>query len=193
MDRLRTLYTALADELGMEPSRIVPGTGNIHAQVVLVGEAPGAEEARQGRPFVGRAGKNLDALLAETGVARDALFITNAVKFRPTAPGRNGRDKNRTPTGAEVAACRQCLAGELAILSPRLVVTLGNTALRAVTGEAAATVGNMHGRLFDSSQGFGLFPLYHPASILYNPRLRDTYVEDMHTLARHIHNLFRET
>lgn len=86
-ETLESLWRQCRDALGGQ-YRLVPGEGNPHAAVALVGEAPGAQEEAQGRPFVGAAGKNLDALLAMAGLTREALYVTNAVKFRPTRPAR---------------------------------------------------------------------------------------------------------
>ncbi|MDL2319403.1 uracil-DNA glycosylase, partial [Eubacteriales bacterium OttesenSCG-928-A19] len=121
-----------AQTLG-EGRRLVMGEGDPHARLMLVGEAPGAQEAELGRPFVGTAGKHLDAFLAGVGLAREALYITNAVKFRPTRTSAKGRLSNRTPTRQEIAAFRPWLLAEIKAVQPLVIATLGNTALRAVT------------------------------------------------------------
>ena len=180
MDELLALYAAFSDrmrEQGMQEP-IVPGEGPVEAKILLLGEAPGAEEAKVGRPFVGKAGKNLDALLAQTGLLREQLFISNVVKFRPYRVGATGRRANRPPTRAEIAACRDCLLGEIAILRPGWVVTLGNTALQAMLGREA-TIGQMHGRAQRTEAGQRVFPLYHPASIIYNRALEEVYRQDL--------------
>ena len=175
--RLHQVYVELAAALSCPPGELVFGVGAEDSKVLLIGEAPGRDEVREGRPFVGKAGQNLEELLSETGISRQDLFITNTVKFRPTAPGARGGVKNRPPTKQEVEVCARCLREELAILQPRLVVTLGNTALRAVTGEPLS-IGDVHGRELVYPWGL-LFPLYHPASIIYRRELKEVYRADM--------------
>src|SRR5689334_20782171 len=152
--------TSLRDEIlahgecGFEPcmtaSRMVPGEGNPEAAVMFVGEAPGATEDELGRPFVGRAGKLLDELLAEAGLVRGDVWITNVVKARPP--------KNRDPKAPEVAHWMPVLQQEVELIRPRLFVPLGRHALKHFA--PAAKIGEVHGRLTDGN----LFPLYHPAA-----------------------------
>jgi uracil-DNA glycosylase len=157
---------------GSEPcetcTNVVPGEGSVDARVVVVGEAPGAKEDASGRPFVGPAGRLLDALLAEAGLARDAVFITNVIKARP--PG------NRDPRAAEVAHHRPWLDAQLALIEPDLIVPLGRHALRHFAPDAQ--ISQVHG----TRLGEGLFPLYHPAAALHNPRLRETLLADARAL-----------
>ena len=172
------LLTALRDEIvshggcGFEPcetaSRMVPGEGNPDAAVVFVGEAPGATEDKLGRPFVGRAGKLLDELLAEAGLARADVWITNVVKARPP--------KNRDPKAGEIAHWMPWLTRELELIRPRLVVPLGRHALKHFAPEAR--IAEVHGRLLDEH----LFPLYHPAAAIYNVALRETLFADARAL-----------
>src|SRR3954453_16969322 len=150
-----------------EAANIVPGEGAADADVMIVGEAPGASEDKQGRPFVGRAGKLLDQLLAEAGLARDAVFITNVVKARP--PG------NRDPTRAEVEHWMPVLVEQLEIVSPELVVPLGRHALAHFA--PGTTIGEAHGRRIDAG-GRALYPLYHPAAALRSTKLRATMFDD---------------
>ena len=155
------------------------GEGDTAAALVLVGEAPGEHETTQRRPFVGKAGKNLDGFLTTLGVAREAIYLTNVVKFRPVRvhPTR-GSLSNRPPSRQEIELCAQLLCQELLIVSPRVVVTLGNVALRALSEDAAVTIGACHGRPLQA-EGCTLFPLYHPASVIYNRALADTYHQDL--------------
>lgn len=180
-ETLESLWRQCRDALGGQ-YRLVPGEGNPHAAVALVGEAPGAQEEAQGRPFVGAAGKNLDALLAMAGLTREALYVTNAVKFRPTRPGAGARLRNRSPTREEVARFAPWLRREIAAVSPRVVVTLGNVPLQAVTG-TDLTVGRAHGRLLPCGAAPPVFALYHPASVIYRPQLRGVLEADMRALA----------
>lgn len=168
---------------------IVPGEGDPSARLMLVGEAPGAQEALEGRPFVGKAGKNLNAFLSGVSLTREALYITNAVKFRPTKQGTGGRLSNRTPTAKEVGLFQPWLLEEIRVIRPNVIATLGNTALCAVTGERL-TIGDVHGRplqiRLDVDLDVVLFPLYHPASIIYRRELMQVYEEDIKALREYL-------
>lgn len=157
--------------------KIVPGEGNEKANIVLIGEAPGREEEEQRRPFVGKAGKNLSEFLDLIKLQRADLFITNVVKFRPTKLSEYGSVSNRTPTESEVAEYLPYLKAEIECINPKIIVTLGNTPLKALLG-SEFYVGKLHGRL-QSYEGRKLYPLYHPASLIYNPSLKDAYREDV--------------
>lgn len=153
------------------------GAGNPKAGIMLIGEAPGKAETEQGAPFVGKAGKTLSAFLEGAGFSRDSLFITNAVKYRPYRLNQSGGKANRTPTRAELLAFRELLLWEIAAVSPKIVVTLGNSPLFSLTGRA--DIGACHGVLERLESGAALFPLYHPASLIYNPGLAKDYEKDM--------------
>ena len=152
-------------------TNMVPGEGSEAADVMIVGEAPGASEDAQGRPFVGRAGKLLDQLLAEAGMERGDVFITNVVKARP--PG------NRDPKRAEVEHWMPVLEEQLALVSPRLVVPLGRHALAHFA--PGAKISQVHGTLL-LERDRALYPLYHPAAALRAPPLRETLFEDARRL-----------
>jgi uracil-DNA glycosylase len=154
-----------------QATNLVPGEGSPTADVVLVGEAPGASEDRTGRPFVGNAGKLLDRLLEDAGLDRDDVFITNVVKARP--PG------NRDPKADEVAHHLPWLEAQLEILSPKLLVPLGRHALHRFAPDVKIT--ETHGRVLER-EGRTLFPMFHPAAALRNPRLRATLHEDARAL-----------
>jgi DNA polymerase len=145
----------------------VPGEGSPVAEVMLVGEAPGANEDATGRPFVGRAGRLLDELLAAAGLAREAVFITNVLKARP--PG------NRDPRAAEVAHSLPWLEAQLALIQPRLLVPLGRHALAHFA--PGARIGEVHGTLV-IARGLALFPLYHPAAGLRSRALKEALFAD---------------
>ena len=163
------------------PRLLVPGEGPSGARVALVGEAPGKDETLQGRPFVGKAGKNLDEFIEMTGLTREALYITNVVKLRPVRVSAKGTTANRPPNSEEIALFKPWLIEELTLLSPDFIVTLGNTPLRALGG-AKEVIGKAHGRVLGEALGAKLFPLYHPASIIYNRALRPVYEEDLSLL-----------
>jgi uracil-DNA glycosylase family 4 len=158
-------------EICEKATNLVPGEGSPTADVVLVGEAPGASEDRTGRPFVGSAGKLLDRLLAEAGLERGDVFITNVVKARP--PG------NRDPKADEVAHHLPWLEAQLEVLSPRLLVPLGRHALKRFAPDAKIT--EAHGHVLERD-GRTLFPMFHPAAALRNPTLRETLHEDARAL-----------
>ena len=189
-ESLSAAYTALIGEIfGAHAPRFVPGEGPQRARLMLIGEAPGEQEAQEGRPFVGRAGKNLDRFLALAGLRREEIYITNAVKFRPTRMGKREKPVNRTPTDAEVAQFRPLLLREIRLIQPELIVTLGNVPLRAVTGRSL-TIGEVHGQVIDAGEtGLPLFALYHPASLIYNRALSDVYEQDVRALAQRLKEL----
>ncbi len=167
---------------GME-SALVFGEGPLGAELMLIGEAPGEREAMLKRPFVGKAGKNLDRFLELAALSREEIYITNAVKIRPTKTGRTGRISNRPPTREEIAWFRPWLLREIAMVRPKMVATLGNVPLRALVGNGA-TIGKMHGRVTMMQEPpLPLFALYHPASLIYNPALQQVYEEDVRALA----------
>jgi DNA polymerase len=138
---------------------------------MLVGEAPGASEDKQGRPFVGRAGKLLDQLLAEAGLARDEVFITNVVKARP--PG------NRDPRAPEVAHHMPWLEQQLALIRPRIVIPLGRHALAHFA--PGQKISDVHGTLIVEADR-RLVPWLHPAAALHNQGLRETLFADARAL-----------
>jgi uracil-DNA glycosylase len=164
-------HTGCGFEPCMTAARMVPGEGNPAARLIFVGEAPGATEDELGRPFVGRAGKLLGELLAEAGLVREDVWITNVVKARPP--------KNRDPKAPEVAHCMPWLERELELIRPRLVVPLGRHALKHF--DAAAKIGEVHGRVLTAGER-ELFPLYHPAAAMYNQTLKATLFEDARAL-----------
>jgi len=174
---LQTLHEQIRSHggCGFEPcesaTHMVPGEGDETADVMIVGEAPGGSEDKQGRPFVGRAGRLLDQLLAEAGLDRERVYITNVVKARP--PG------NRDPRADEVAHCMPWLEEELALVAPRLVVPLGRHALRHFAPEAK--ISEVHGQLL-RERGRALFPMYHPAAALHATALRETLFADARAL-----------
>ena len=162
---------------------LVFGEGPKNPKLMLIGEAPGEQESLQGRPFVGKAGKNLDHFLELAGLERGEIYITNVVKYRPTKTGSTGRLSNRPPTKEEIALFRPWLMKEIERVDPKMIVTLGNVPLQAVTG-TKITIGEAHGRMLIAGEtGKPLFALYHPASLIYNRTLTPVYEADVHALA----------
>lgn len=185
LDRMREELNRLIAELYEGEKKIlVHGEGEIGARVMLVGEAPGEQETLQGRPFVGKAGKNLNEFLELAGLERGELYVTNAVKFRPTKRSAAGRTVNRPPTREEVSLFLPWLRREIELVAPEVIVTLGNVPLRALTGPKAV-IGDVHGALQDAD-GLRLYPMYHPASLIYNPGLREVYAEDIRRLSAYL-------
>ena len=172
-----------------EEKPIVLGEGNAdHPPVMLIGEAPGEQESLQGRPFVGKAGKNLDGFLRVLELNREDIYISNVVKIRPTKVSDKGRVSNRPPNKEELALFTPYLMEEILLVQPKMIVTLGNFALKALCGPKAI-IGDMHGTearvtvKHEKQEGeFTIFPLYHPASIIYNRSLQEVYDGDLQAL-----------
>ncbi len=174
-------------------SRTQPVCGNrcYSGDIMLLGEAPGAAEDRLGTPFAGQAGHLLEEFLAATAIPRPRLYIGNVVKCRPVKPGKKpGTFANRTPKALELAACRRHLQAELALVHPRLIVTLGATPLSCFLAEKPV-MGRAHGCPF-VWQEKQIFPLYHPAAVIYNRTLAGEYAADMEKLAQYILAMDRE-
>ena len=117
-----------------------------HPAIMLIGEAPGEQETLQKRPFVGKAGKNLDGFLQVVGLNREDIYISNVVKVRPTKVSDKGRVSNRPPNREELALFTPFLYEEIHLVQPELIVTLGNVALKALAG-SKAIIGSMHGEM----------------------------------------------
>lgn len=190
------------------PLEFVYGYGNASTGIMLIGEAPGKDEVRVGRPFVGKAGAILSEILEHTGFNRDDLYITNVIKYRLSREGkRPGTVANRPATTYEITNSMLWLIGEILLIRPKLILTLGNVPLKAMrhiaeyfrTSETGSElqelqksyydeylhmseIGSCHGkRLQCSFKNFTAvhIPLYHPASLIYNRNLRKAYDADM--------------
>ncbi|MDY6769228.1 MAG: uracil-DNA glycosylase [Candidatus Nanohaloarchaea archaeon] len=166
-----------ADALGRVPDafvdrdRFVPAVGSLDADVVLAGEAPGANEVEQGEPFVGRAGEVLDEVLQRIGVEREAVYITNLVKVRPP--------DNRDPTAEEIAAWKPVLDAELARVDPDTVVALGTFAAQQLLG-TDQPISRIRGTV-QRRDGRRILPTFHPAATLYDPDKRPVLEQDLRT------------
>jgi len=148
--------------LHQKKTNYVFGSGNPYARVMFVGEAPGADEDREGLPFVGRAGKLLTKLLKEIGLDRDRdVFIANVLKCRP--PG------NRDPLPSEIKACSPYLIRQIKIINPDILVALGRFAAYFLSGKDKIPLSKLRGRIMESVFGPKLLVTYHPAAILRNP------------------------
>ncbi len=161
-----------------EERNLVLGEGNPNARLVLVGEAPGGQEERAKRPFVGPAGQILNEALAEVGLSREDIWITNIVKCRPVTPGLGGRLRNRTPTAAEVKRFLPWLLQELIILDPSAIVALGGTAASALLGRPVRMT-REHGEWFPGPEGIRVMATYHPAYLLRRVGDSDQYYTEL--------------
>ena len=146
----------------------VPGAGNMNAEVMFIGEAPGMNEDKQGLPFVGNAGQFLNEMLESIGWARDDVFVTNVVKCRP--PG------NRDPLPDEIMACGSHLEAQIAALDPVMIVTLGRFSM--AKWFAKERISRIHGEPREVGKRV-IVPMYHPAAALHQPSLRETIKADM--------------
>ncbi|HXA55416.1 MAG TPA: uracil-DNA glycosylase [Solirubrobacteraceae bacterium] len=159
-------------ELAATRKTVVFGAGNADADLMFVGEAPGASEDEQGLPFVGAAGKLLEKLLGEIGLARADVFIANTLKCRP--PG------NRDPQPVEIENCREYLYRQVELIQPRVICTLGNFATKLLR-EDPTGITRLHGQPEVREVGrraVRLYPIFHPAAALYTPRMLQTLRED---------------
>lgn len=154
-------------------TNVVPGEGNPSADIMFIGEAPGAVEDKTGRPFVGPAGKFLDILLQSIDLNRKDVFITNTVKCRPP--------NNRDPSDDEKTVFYPWLKAQVEFINPKVFVPLGRHALASFLPNV--TIGNVHGRIFKRAKdGRAIFAMYHPAVALYNGSYRDVLLNDMQKL-----------
>lgn len=161
-------------ELAKSRSKTVFGVGDHGADWMIIGEAPGAEEDRRGEPFVGRAGKMLDAMLRAIGQRRDTVFIANILKCRPP--------NNRDPKPAEAAECRAYLERQIALVQPKIILAAGKIAAQNLLG-SDDPVGRMRGRSHDLN-GIPLVVTYHPAYLLRSPSQKRKSWSDLCLAAR---------
>ena len=170
-------------DLGAKATQGVAGEGPHGARLMLVGEQPGNDEDLRGRPFVGPAGQLLRTLIAEAGIPLQRVYITNAVKHF-SFQLRGKRRIHKTPLPRHIAACNEWLEREIASLRPRVIVTLGATALRAVLGRAVG-VGAARSQELARGDGTRIVATYHPSALLRAPdpesmaRLRDALLSDL--------------
>ncbi|MGA7704002.1 MAG: uracil-DNA glycosylase [Solirubrobacteraceae bacterium] len=163
-------------ELASTRKNVVFGAGNADADLMFVGEAPGASEDEQGLPFVGRAGKLLSTLLEEIGMSREEVFIANVLKCRP--PG------NRDPLPVEIENCHEYLYRQVELIQPRVICSLGNFSTKLLRDDPTG-ITRLHGRPEELTLGrrtVRLYPIFHPAAALYTPRMLETLREDFSRL-----------
>ncbi|WP_461831814.1 uracil-DNA glycosylase family protein [Aquifex sp.] len=177
---LRKLYEEWKDckkcDLHKSRTQVVPGDGNPYSRVMFVGEAPGEEEDRQGKPFVGRAGQLLNKLIRDVlGLNREDVYITNVCKCRPP--------NNRKPTPLEMRACFPYLKKEIEVIKPKVICCLGATAGEGILGKTLK-ITKVRGQIFlyPFNPKIKVFLTYHPAYVLRNPKEEGTLIKDFQKL-----------
>lgn len=173
IDRVRAdiIEKNICPELAAQATNLVIGDGNLNAEIVFIGEAPGKNEDEQGLPFVGAAGKFLNEMLTAAGLERSDVYITNIVKYRPP--------NNRDPLPEEKKAFWPYLLKQLQIIQPKVVITLGRHSMEYFLPDMK--IGQIHGqakRIQFGDHKIVVVPLYHPAAALYNGGLRQTLIDD---------------
>lgn len=171
-ENLKTIYQSCTKCPALCESRtqVVFGSGNENAEILLIGEAPGANEDKQGIPFCGMSGKILDELLQSVNLAREDIFITNTILCHP--------DSNRNPKNDEVENCRERLDKLIFIMQPKVIVTIGNFATQRVLGKTG--IKTIRGKIFSTiinNQEIKVVPVIHPASYLYSGRNQELLEE----------------
>lgn len=183
-DKVRALSGELADYRRAENNHPVLGEGSYDARIMLIGEAPGRNEAKQGRPFCGAAGRILDELLESVGVPRSDVYITNIIKDRPP--------NNRDPQPSEIELYAPFLDRQIEIIQPAVLATLGRFAMQYVMRAFGLAfeiepISTAHGKVYDACASYGnikIVPLYHPAAAIYNQALKETIAKDFQAIQR---------
>ncbi len=178
----QSLRDCQACRLSSGRTQVVFGTGNPHASIMFVGEAPGLNEDKQGVPFVGAAGKVLTGLLESVGLSRDEIYIANVIKCRPP--------DNRNPQTDEIETCKPFLLQQIQIIKPKLVCSLGNFAMQTLL-EKKIGITKVRGQVFRLPE-FVLFPLLHPAAALHQGNLMAPLREDFQKLKKILDEISNE-
>ncbi len=184
-DELTAMRGPLADERRTNKVFPVIGEGNSDAKIMFIGEAPGKNEAKTGKPFCGASGRILDQLLLNVGIDRKDVYVTNIVKDRPT--------DNRDPLPSEIDAYGPFLDRQIQIIEPKIIATLGRFSMEYIMkkfglGAQLQVISMMHGKTFEVEVSYGTFtilPLYHPAAAIYNQHLKDTLKKDFEILKKY--------
>jgi DNA polymerase len=177
-------------DLWVNATQTVFGEGPPHAEVMFVGEQPGDQEDRVGHPFVGPAGKLLDAGLEQAGIPRSRIYLTNAVKHFKFVPIERGRRLHKKPSPAEVRACKPWLLEEIRLVQPRVIVALGATAAQALLGKEFR-VTQQRGKPIPSELAEAVFATVHPSAVLRAPsdtreEAKREFFSDLKTVARYL-------
>ena len=183
LDEVAILVKSCTDcPLHHDRTNAVPGEGPADAELMFIGEGPGFQEDKQGRPFVGAAGHFLEELLASIGSSRQEVFIANMIKCRPP--------QNRDPSPVEMAACSKYLDRQIELVNPKLIVTLGRFSLgRFFPGES---ISRARGKVREKDGRF-IYPVMHPAAALHRQELRSTIIEDFRAIPTVLTQLFQAT
>jgi uracil-DNA glycosylase len=163
-------------ELASTRTQTVFGVGPVGAEILFIGEAPGADEDRQGIPFVGAAGQLLNKIIEASGLNRDEIYICNILRCRP--PG------NRTPLPEECANCREYLEETIQLVGPKTIVCWGNVAAKNLL-QTAVGISKLRGKFYEH-RGIPVFCTYHPSALLHNPVLKKDVWEDMKVLIKYL-------
>ena len=167
--RERALACTKCPNLASARKNVVFGVGDINAQLMFIGEAPGADEDEKGEPFVGKAGQLLTKIIQTTGLTREAVYIANILKCRPDTPGQSSG--NRKPTGDEMLTCIPFLHEQIDLIRPKVIVALGGTAIEGLLGKTVG-ITRLRGQ-WQEYRGIPLMPTYHPAYLLRNQALSE--------------------
>ncbi len=172
---ISTIQSCTACPLHSVRTQTVPGAGNMNAELMFIGEAPGEEEDRQGLPFVGKAGQQLDKMIKAMQFEREEVFIGNIVKCRPPA--------NRVPQNNETSQCLPYLERQIELIQPRIIVLLGSTPLSQLTG--ARSINRAHGQWYEV-YGIPAVPTFHPSFLLRSPAKKKEAWEDLKQVMRYL-------
>lgn len=183
-EEIKNCKDCKANKLGMA----VAGEGNPNAQIVFTREAPGYQESRSGRPFVGRSGQFLIQLLSEVGLTRKMVFITSPVKYYPVKPNinktnRSRENSGRAPTDKEINHGKLHLLKQLEVIRPKLIVLLGKVAAKALIGKDLDLIDKVHGSILQTND-YKFFFTYHPAAAIRFPKIKKLMQEDFQKLAK---------
>jgi DNA polymerase len=167
--RERAMACVKCPHLASSRKNVVFGIGNINAELMFIGEAPGADEDEQGEPFVGRAGQLLTKIIQTAGLSRESVYIANILKCRPDTPGESAG--NRKPTPEEMQTCIPYLHEQIDLIKPKVIVALGGTAVAGLLGKTIG-ITKLRGQ-WRTYRGIPLMPTYHPAYLLRNQGLSE--------------------
>lgn len=175
-------------DLSKNRTKVVFGKGNKNADIMFIGEAPGEKEDLEGIPFVGKAGKELDQLLNKINLNLEDVYIANILKCRPP--------KNRDPTKQEIITCTPYLIKQIELIKPKVIATLGNYSTKFVLAKLIHNdmkkikgISTLHGQKFNikiKENEYTIIPIYHPAAMMYRPKIREDFETDFNTIKEFI-------
>ena len=184
---LDDLYNRYQEEFS--GNNFVSGCGDTDAKIMFIGEAPGRDEIRLKKPFVGKAGAKFETILFDLGLCRDRIYLTNAIKYAlRTDASKTGRNANRPAKTKEIRSSRQYLIEEIACIGPKLIITLGGVPLKMILGRFDVQIQKFAGKVLATEVG-PVFPLLHPAAMIYDPKLAEKFDEDTKILKQLIRDI----